>query len=152
MRSFVSNSMRTKPVAILASSLITVFLLMVIDQTGCQVRGSCVEDDASIRASGLLLIPLVAIYVLLSWLLVYPFALVLARWLPTFLAALLPSVAFGLSAAFLLHRPDVDGSPLLTLSTLLPWLAIPWFAGGWAAVSLWPRSHRPKVAPPQNEA
>jgi hypothetical protein len=138
--------------AIVASSTSALIALIVIDQMGCVLRGGCVEDDASIRAS-VLLVPMAVAYVAGSWIFIYPAALWLARRMHTFLASVLVSVGFGLLGCLAMHRPDVDGSFLHTLSMLLPWLALPWLLGCLIALAFWPASPlRTQSAPVRNEA
>jgi len=129
--------MRNRYLAIAASSAVALVTLTIIDQVGCQLRGGCIEDDASIRASFLQL-PLALAYAAGSWIIVYPTALLLARRINRLTASLLVSFGFGLIGSVLLHRPEVDGAFAHTLSVLLPWLALPWLFGCFIALALWP--------------
>jgi hypothetical protein len=130
----------SEPTAILLASATCVAVLLGVSETNCLVRG-CVDDDASIRAIGLLGMPLLFAYLLMSWMFVFPFMLGLRerlgrRWPP----AIVATVCALLSAA-LLHRPDVDGSFLNTALALVPWLGGSWFAGGVVALTFWPAAN-----------
>ncbi len=154
MRSNPENvcSLKNHNLAIVASSTTALTALFVIEHLLCVLRGGCVEDDASIRASGLL-VPMTVAYLVGSWMLVYPSALWLAQRMHRVLASVISSVSFGLLSCLAMHRPGLDGSFAQTLSVLLPWLTLPWFLGCLVALVLWPRSPtKARLAPVQNEA
>ena len=131
--------MLRKLIVILCSSLVAIFLAALIDQVGCDIRGGCVEDDASVRASALQL-PMAVLYALLSWVSVYPSVIYLSRYVARPIAALLAAAAFSVGVSLLLHKSAVDESFLHTLSALGPWLGLPWFVSGLVVAFLWPHS------------
>lgn len=134
--------MRSKTIAVTSSSLVSACLLLAIDKAGCALR-ACTEDDAAVRAE-LVMVPMLFVYAVASWLTVFPLIVAVGRSVRKPVAALLVSLSFGLAVALLLHQPQVDSSVVRTLNVLLPWLVVPWFAGGWLATLLWPY-------PPNNE-
>jgi hypothetical protein len=145
-------SLKNHNLAIVASSTIALTALFVIDQLLCVLRGGCVEDDASIRASALL-VPMAVAYLVGSWIIVYPSALWLAQRMHGVLASVVASVSFGLFGCLAMHRQGVDGSFAHTLSMLLLLLTLPWFLGCLVALVLWPKSPtKTRSAPVQNDA
>jgi hypothetical protein len=130
--------MKSKILAVLGSSLTAVITLQVVDRIGCVVRGGCVEDDASVRALAMLGVPLVFLYVVGSWVLVYPVALALRKRMPVLLACLLTSLLFGVACGLVIHRSEVDGSVFNTLLAVVPWLSTSWFLGALVALRAWP--------------
>lgn len=130
--------MRSKILAVVLSTIVSILLLHAIDYVGCLLR-TCEADDASIRASEMLgLIPLIA-YVACSWFFVFPSMLVIRKWLGSLGAAMAISLIFSLAITWLLYSPAVDHSFLTTAQLLLPWFTLPWFFGGLVALALWPK-------------
>jgi hypothetical protein len=132
------DAMKSRLLAMLASSAVSCAVLLGLSALACLFK-RCVEDDAAARAGAVLDVPLLAAYVVLSWLLVYPAMLWLRRrWGRRVGAALAVSVVCALLLAALLHMPAVDGAFWRTAVYLVPWFATPWFVAGLCAIALWP--------------
>lgn len=129
--------MKSRPLSVLISSAVSCIVLLGMSEGLCLLK-ECVRDDASIRATAILGVPLLIAYVMLSWLLVFPVMLWLKRRWGSFLAALLVSLAFGVAMALTFHMPSIDGSFLHTALHVAPWFAVPWLVAGLAAIALWP--------------
>jgi hypothetical protein len=129
--------MRKKAAAIVASLFVTMSISLVMDKAFCALN-SCVDDDASMRAMALLGIPLLVIYILATWGVLYPIMLAARRKLGLFTAPLVVTVPVSLVLAVVFHRPDIDGDLMHTVALLAPWFGVPWYCGGLAAIWLWP--------------
>lgn len=130
--------MRSRITSVLASSLATLVSLGVLDWLGCELRDGCLQDDASIRASAIFAAPLALLFLVTSWLVVFPSAFALRRRLSVIGASVLSSLVFALVTGVALHRPAIDGSLLHTLSVVVPLLGASWLVGSWVALTLWP--------------
>jgi len=133
----------SEPAAFLLASVTSVAVLLGVSEADCMLR-TCVNDDAGIRATELFGNLLLILYVLLSWALVFPAMLAFreryGRWRP----AAIVSMTFALLGAALLHNRDVDGGFLNAARLLVPFLGTPWFAGGFVALTFWPRAAHPE--------
>jgi hypothetical protein len=129
--------MKSRLLSVVASSLVSCVVLLGMSEAACLVR-ECIRDDASIRASVMLDIPLLVAYVVLSWLVVYPVILWLGRRWGSVKVSLGVSVVFALVSAALFHSPSVDGEFWHTAAHLVPWFGAAWFIAGLCAVRLWP--------------
>jgi len=130
--------------AIGLSSITLLAVTFALSKIDCLLR-PCVEDDASLRAMALLGIPVAIFYVVISWLTVFPAILLLRRIthpaLPIFLVPALAS----LIVARILYDPLIDGTFLVSLRYLFPFLFLPWLMGAIVAVLLWPNTQPHKV-------
>ncbi len=131
--------MKSRWLSVLASSLMSCTSLFVISEGSC-LFNECLRDDASIRAAAILGTPLLAAYVLLSWLLVYPTNLWLRLRLGGLRASLLVSAGFAVAIAGLFHSPSVDGPFVHTAMYFVTWFGSSWFLAGLCAAALWPNS------------
>jgi hypothetical protein len=139
-------------VSIAVLCAVSVGLLLLL-QEAQYILTRCTTDDASLRASAILTIPAIALYAVATCGLILPLMLGLRAVAGTTLAAALVSLGLAVSIATILHRPAVDGSLLNTYKYIVPWLSIPWFFGGAAALWLWPaRHHSTQPLAPTGEA
>lgn len=98
------------------------------------------------RAINMLGIPLVFVYCLITWGVLYPAMLVIRNKVGLFVSPFLVAAPASVLLAFLFHRPEVDGDFINTLSVFGAWLFVPWYVGGLAASCLWPNT-RIQVTP-----
>jgi len=131
---------KSKLIAIAVSSAVTLALLWGIDAVVC-FFANCINDVASNRAVAILGIPMLFLYIILSWLFVFPAMLVLRKKLGRYAASAVIALLFSLGMAILFHMPLVDGEFINTAAVLVPWFAVPWFFGGVLALSIWPIEH-----------
>ena len=129
--------MKSKPIAILVSLVLTMAFAYGIDQASCAIN-SCVDDDASRRAMAILGIPIFVLYTLVTWGVIYPTMLSLRKYFGSYFSPALVSVPVSYFLAILFHEPGVDGNIVNTPLVFLAFLGVPWYCGGLVAILLWP--------------
>ena len=133
--------MKTKLFAIIVSLILTLIILYGMDYLECAIN-PCMDDDASRRATTMLGIPLLILYVLITWGIMYPTMLSLRKYLGKFVSPLVVAIPVISLLAFAFHIPEVDGNVMNTIFVFLLHLGTPWYFGGLTAILLWP--NKPK--------
>jgi hypothetical protein len=128
--------MTSKARAILLSSALTVFLLLVIDQISCFID-SCEADDNifNVVFFGL---PLLIAYLVLAWSVIFPSMLFVRHKLGLFGSAFVISLFFSILLACFFISKSTANLFFYEAQHAFTWFTIPWFFGGLVALSNWP--------------